>query len=234
MPTAPVTRGKLVQRALQRANTSGYADASSEVPQLVDTSLAKMHNMLVALYEDYYLKKGTFQIVANQSVYPLPVDFMKERQVFYEDSSTFRIPLRRIPISDLTNVPISITYQAIPVGYVIYGNVMEIFPKPANSQLNKVHFFYVPEYTPALNDDSPIEAAVSFGWDEWIVNDVTIQIRNKAMIPAQELVQERAMLEATIKAQAKNRNVGDPPRVVDTGWNGTSPYNNWGNFAITK
>lgn len=232
MGSTPVTRASLVTRVLQRANTSGYAEPLVEVPGLVDVALAKMHNMLVVLYEDYYMKQVNIQIVANQDTYTLPPDLMKLRQVFYQDTSGYRWPLTRIAISDLTNVPISINYSAIPTGYTMFGNSFVIYPKPYNAQTNSVLLFYTPEYAPPLNDNTPIESAVAFGWDEWVVNDCVIQIRNKAMMPAQELMAERQLLEADIKAQAKNRNSGDPPRIRDTGWGGTSPYNRWSQFAI--
>jgi hypothetical protein len=236
MASSPVTRASLITRVAQRANTSGYADVSlnGEVSVLVDLALAKFHNFLVGLYEDFYTKTVGVPIVANQDTYNLPGDFMKERQVFYTDASGYRWPLRRIDIYELTNLPLSVNYASIPTGYSLYNNSLVIFPKPSSTQNNgnSMLLFYIPNYTPPLNDATPIEYQVAFGWDEWVVNDCVIQIRNKAMMPAQELVQERDNIEKHIRHQAKQRNAGDPPRFSDRGWNGSTPMNRWGQFAI--
>ncbi len=236
MATNPVTRASLISRAAQRANTSGYADTSTngEVSQLVDTSLAKLHNLLVGVYEDYFTRIQNIPIVQDQDTYALPQDFMKTRQVFYSDTSGYRYPIRRLDISDLTGFPVSASYQNLPTGYVIMNNSLVVFPKPTQNSgpLNVVTLFYIPVYTPPLNDATPIDYQIAFGWDEWVINDVVIQIRNKAMMPADELVMERANIEQSIRHQAKQRNAGDPPRVRDNGWGGFSPANRFSQFAI--
>ncbi len=236
MATSPVTRASLVSRVVQRANTSGYADSSlnGEVSQLVDTSLAKLHNLLVGVYEDYFTKINTIQISLNTDTYALPSDLMKVRQVFYSDTSGYRYPIRRLEIADLTGLPLSSNFQSLPTGYVIMDHSLVIFPKPTNnaSSLNVITLFYITVYTPPANDATPIDYQIAFGWDEWVVNDVVIQIRNKAMMPADEMVRERMEIEAAIRHQAKERNAGDPPRVRDNGWGGFSPANRWSQFAL--
>lgn len=236
MATSPVTRTTLISRVLQRANTSGYADPSinGEVSQLVDTSLAKLHNMLVGMYEDYFTKVHPIQISLDQDTYALPPDLMKVRQVFYSDTSGYRYPIRRMELADLTGFPISSNYQNLPTGYCILDHSLVLFPKPTQTSgsLNKVTLYYIPTYAPPLNDAQPLDYQIAFGWDEWVVNDCVIQIRNKAMMPADELVRERATIESNIRHEAKQRNAGDPPRVKDTGWGGFSPANRWSQFAI--
>lgn len=110
MATVPVTRATLINRVATRANTSGYADATTsggEVSQLVDLGLAKMHNLLASLYEDYFTARTTVNIVTSQTTYTLPNDLFKLRQVFYKSPTVSfgRYPLRWIPISEQTNIP---------------------------------------------------------------------------------------------------------------------------------
>ena len=234
MSSTPVTRQSLGQRALQRADYQNSQFISAdELNQLVDTSLAKMHNLLVSLWEDYFLAEYDLPIVSNQDQYTLPPDFMKLRQVFYTDTSGYRWPLRRLNPVDLTNLPISINYTNIPAGYVLIGRKIVMFPKPANTELNKLHIFYIPTYSPPVADTQPIEYQVAFGWEEWAVNDIAVQIRNKAMMPSQELLAERENIGAQWMNEAKRRNVGDPPKVKDTGWgtNGLA-YSRFSQFAI--
>jgi hypothetical protein len=201
--------------------------------QLVDTSLAKMHNILIDLWEDYFITQGSLPIQQNQDKYTLPTNFMKLRQVFYTDLSGYRWPMVRMNLIDLTNLPINNNFYNIPGGYVLLGRDIIIFPKPNNTQLNKLDVFYIPTYSPPVSDLAPIEFQVAFGWEEWAVNDIAIQIRNKAMMPSQELLQERDTITAQWTTQARRRNAGDAPRVKDTGWsNGANGYTQWNQYAI--
>lgn len=236
MASTPVTRATLIQRVALRANTSGYADASTiggEVSQLVDVSMAKMHNLLVGLFEDYFIAINDLDIVSGKDTYTLPSDFFKLRQVFFVDvaNNGYQWPIQRREIYDLSNRPISGSYPNVIWAYAMMGNSIVFTPKPQNAQPNKVRLYYIPEYSPPLNDNTPIEYSVAFGWDEWIVNDCVIQIRNKAMMPADEIIAERNDLEKNIRHQAKQRNAGDPQRVRNNGWN-NSAYGRWGSFAI--
>lgn len=239
MGTTPVTRATLIRRVALRANTSGYADATTldgEVSQLVDLALAKMHNLLVGLYEDYFTKRESIPLVNGQSTYSLPNDLMKLRQVFYKDvtSGFGRYPLRWIPISEQTNIPgNAVGYYGLPYGYTIENMSLVIQPIPQNTTtIQHIELVYIPQYVPPLNDNTPIDYQIAFGWDEWVVNDAVVQIRNKAMMPAGEIMAEREKLERDIRHQAKQRNAGDPQRVRDTGWGGKAPYTRYGNFAI--
>lgn len=236
MSASPVTRASLIARVAQRANTSGYADTSlnGEVSQLVDTSLAKLHNLLVGLYEDYFIKIAPINLAAGKDTYPLPQDLFKPRQVFYTDGNGGRYPLRKLDVADLTNLPSTSNYQGLPTGYCILDFNLVLFPKPAGTTggTPQLTLYYVPTYTPPLNDATPLQYQIAFGWDEWVVNDSVIQIRNKAMMPSDELVRERADIELRIRHEAKKRDAGEPPRVRDNGWGGFSPNNRWSPYAI--
>jgi len=235
MASLPVTRASLIARAATRGNTSGYADPSvgGEISGLVDLSLAKLHNILVGYYEDYFTRLGTLDLVNNQDTYNLPPDLFKLRKVFYVDQSGYRWPMRKIEIDELTNVPLTITYYAVPYGYCMLNNQIVVFPKPTNvSTPYQILLFYIPVYIPPANDQQPIDFQIALGWDEWVVNDVVCQIRAKAMMPAEDVRAERDKLEMKIQHQAKQRDAGEPHRVRDTGWGGNQPYTRFGNFAL--
>lgn len=234
MATAPVTRATLIERVARLANTSGYADTSQggEVSQQVDISLAKMHNFLVGLYEDYFSKATSITIVTGQDTYPLPPDLMKPRQVFYTDGSGNRWPLRRVPLAEFSLNTSTTGFVAAPTGYMLLGKNLVITPKPANTEPQTLQLFYIPEYAPEAGDNTPIEYAIAFGWDEWVVYDAVVHIRMKAMMPADDVMAERQRIEVNMAHQAKQRNAGDPARVSDTGWGGRGPWGKLGQFAI--
>jgi hypothetical protein len=238
MASTPVTRASLLTRINQRASTSGYVEQTVELPQLIDTSLGKLHNILAAeLYEDYFQKRVLIPTVANQPRYQIPPDMMKLRAVWYTMPSSGQDPwqaarylLKQI---DTTEESSSSTTTNQPFGYTIEDWSICLSPMPGGTgPFNPLILAYIPTYTPALNDDTPIEYPIAFGWDEWVVNDVVIQIRNKAGMPAAELMAERASFEKQLRVQAKNRNALEPPRVRDTGWRygGSAPP--WGQFSF--
>lgn len=234
MSLATVTRASLGLRAKQRANLE-YSNFISpdELNQLVETSLAKLYNMLVGFYEDYFVKRENIQLVANQADYALPPNYMKLRQVYYRDTNGGEFLMSRYEISDITNFTNSTyAYGTWPVGYCIEDMRLVVYPRPQGNPTSLL-VRYIPQYTPAVSDDQQIKLQFANGWDEWVVNDVAIQIRNKAMMPAQELVQERAILEARLLHEAKNRNAGDAPKVRDTGFTGSRGRRNrfgWGGY----
>lgn len=235
MPSSvsPVTRSTLVTRGRQRADylNSTFIDSTvNEDYNLVDTSLAKMHNILASLYEDYFSALYQTVILANIDTYGLPSDCMKLRQVFYVDSSGYRWPLSRLNVSDLMTLPNTTTYSAPIFGYAYLGANIVITPKPTSAPGGQLLFFYVPQYKPPVSDNEPIEYAMAFGWDEWVVNDVAYQIRLKANEPAEEIFREREKLEAQIREQARHRNAGDPPRVRDTGYGSNGTF--YGQFSV--
>lgn len=236
MASTPVTRASLIARAAQRANTSGYADASAggEISGLVDLSLAKVHNLLVSLYEDYFTSRWLIALINNHDTYALPTNFFKIRQVFYENQSTYRWPLRRMNLADMNNIPMTNYYMNLPVGYALVGSNLQVYPKPSVSAGSpiKLLVYYITQYEPPTSDSTPIDFQVAFGWDEWVVNDVVYQIRTKAMMPADDVLRERMELERKMISQAKHRDASGPARVRNTGWDGVVPYGPWGQFAF--
>lgn len=220
MASTPVTRAALVTRLIQRANTSGYIDSTAEAPQLIDTSLAKCYNWLATTYEDYFVKKAPpYQLTAaGRDTFPIPADFLKAREIFYVTTSGSRYPLVRMNISDLTGTAQTSSYQQPVFGYLVADQDLVIYPRPSQSQTGTIEMWYIPEYTPALNDSVPVFPALAFGWDEWVVLDACIAARLKSMMPVDDLMAERAQLERKILSQMKNRDAGQPYHVKDTGW----------------
>ncbi len=226
MASTPITRAVLKTRIAQRANTSGYvnSEVGGELSQLVDTSLGKLHNLQAELYEDYAMARSHFAVAANQSVYPLPADFLKTRTVHYlTPSSSSPGDLSAASGARLEELDAA-EYQewgsngtGTPRGFVIEGRNLILVPGPSQAGFY-VGMKYIPQYVPAVSDETPIEFGIAFGWDDWVVNDVTIDIRLKAMMPTGDLVARNQAYEERLRIQAKNRNATQPKRVRNTGW----------------
>jgi hypothetical protein len=201
--------------------------------QIVDVSLAKLYNILVGLYEDYFMKHVEIPLVTNKADYELPTDLMKLRTIFYKDQSSFQLPLSRLALTDLLNLPQATIYMNRLIGYFYQGTYVTLYPVPNGTSIPlTIKVYYIPQYTPPLNDNTPIMYQFASGWDEWCVNDIAIQIRNKAMMPAEELVRERADLEAKIIHQARQRDAGQPKRVRDSGFTANPMGTLYSPFAL--
>ena len=230
MSLSTVTRASLGVRALQRANLQ-YSSfiAADELNQLVDTSMAKIYNLLVGLYQDYFVKSQDFTLDSTVQDYALPADYFKSRQMFVRDSSGNQYELQWMELAELLAVQGG-SFNGSPAGYNIIDGRLTVYPVGATMN-GTLRLYYVPEYTPPIDDQAQIKYAVAFGWDEWVVNDLAIQIRNKAMMPANELLQERQLIETRMVHEATNRQAGQPRRVVDKGWSRGTGSRGRGDFS---
>lgn len=240
-----VTRAQLIQRCAQRANTSGYADASAggEIAGLVDVSLAKLYNMFAfELYEDFRVLEKVITLDPAVETYQVPADFVKVRAVFYcqpsaaspQDLSTAaRWPMSRLERSTMTNYTSSMgNIGGLPAGYCLEGQTLTVLPRSAAQNPNFVLLYYIPEYAPPANDATPILYTFAYGWDEFVVNDVCIAIRLKSMMPVAELQQERDSYLERVRRQAKSRNTVSPPQIRNTGWKYGGGAGSGGSFAF--
>jgi hypothetical protein len=231
-----------MQRAAQRANTSGYADPSAggEISGLVDNRLAQLYNTLVAeLYEDFALKRTHFPLVADQRFYPLPTDFMKERRVWLVTPSTpfnietgARWALNRLDPADAYGYN-ALQYSNLLGGYSLEGSTLVCSPTPTSSNSGQyIQLLYIPQYSSPANDNDTINFPLAVGWDEWVVNGVVIDIRAKAMMPFDDIAVLNQQYEGHVRLQAKNRSATSPPRVRRTGWGRGGGGSPWGDFSV--
>lgn len=230
MSLSTVTRASLGARALDRANLkySTFIEPA-ELNQLVDTSMAQLYNILVGLYQDYFVKTRDYTLDGSES-YALPADFFKTRMVVVRDTSGTRYELDWLEMAETANMWDRDLYNGVPTGYNILDGQLKVYPQ-GSVLAGTLRMFYIPEYTPPVSDDEQIKFAIAFGWDEWVVNNLAIQIRNKAMMPAEELVRERGMIEQRMVHEANNRQGGRPRRVSDTGFGRGSYWRGRGDFS---
>lgn len=217
MSLSTVTRASLGARALQRANLE-YSNfiTATELNGLVDVSMAKLYNLLVGLYQDYFVKTATLTLSAGNA-FNLPADFFKTRQCFMVDTGGRRRTIPWMELSETANLSYAGTTVNCAEGYNIIDNTIRVYPENG-TYTDSLILYYVPEYTPPASDTAQIKFAIAFGWDEWVVNDVAVQIGVKAKMPIEETVRERALIEQKLKHEASIRQAGTPRRVANTGF----------------
>lgn len=236
--SAPVTRGQLKTRALERADSlnSGYIDQSpgGELEQLVDTELSKLWNVLTSIDEGY-TEKGPMYLntVAYQRQYLLPADFFKLTAVYYvpqnQPQSGFKFPLRRYTNQEYGSRGNYYNWGPPPIYYRIDGQRAILFdPPPTINQAQVVEFWYCPVFKPPASDSEVLTYFVYPGWEDYIIDGVAANIRIKEETDASVLLQRQQSYSDTLRANAAERDMFMPTRVEDTGWQESGDTNSYG------
>lgn len=222
---------QLRTRALQRADmVNSQFVTTAEVTGLVNVALARLHDLLVTAYEDYYVTVATpFGLTVNKEAYDLVadcgiVDFEKIICVFLTTGSgatLSRFKLRKFRTNELgrLNNPQLIVLNLAPalLWYRCMGNKLYLEPMASGGVSGwNCEVWYVPQAPTLVADSDTTDAGIVNGWDEFIVNEVAINLRLKEESDISGLMARQQVFEQKLEAVAQARDTSDPERVVDT------------------
>lgn len=237
---AQVTLQDLINRALQRTDMVNNAGASNfastaELTYLANAAHARLYDLLVDAYEDYYQSTLTFSLTSGKEYYDLVSDlnmvdgssnptFYKVKNVFLttgSGSSLSRYPLRRFNENELARlnnaVRLPILLSLPTLYWRLEGTRLYFEPIPsATTSGYSVELWYVPQVTKLVNLTDTLDYQTVFGWDEYIVNDMAINLKIKEESDTSALERRQAQFEQKLEAAASNRATSEPARVVDT------------------
>ena len=220
-----VTLAQLRTRCQQRVDmvNSSFA-TTAEINQLINTAGARLHALLVTAYEDYFFKTTTFSLPAAET-YDLSAnvtDLYKIIQVFLtigSGTSLSRFALRRFNANEVPQFGNSAIFPATMILPVVYycvqGGKMYFEPIPTSSNGYSVELWYAPQFTQLVNDTDTLDYSFAFGWEEYIVNDVAINLRLKEESDVSGLIARQNQFEQQLQAIVQNRDVAEASRVVD-------------------
>lgn len=240
---ARVTLVDLQSRALQRVDAvNSQFVSTSELNYLINVGVARLHDILVTAYEDYYSTRKLFSLVAGQEAYDLVTDlglidgsgnplFYKVLELFAVTGSGSNISRQKLKmfnrneLTRLNNPVLTPTYTVFPVlCWRLEGTKLFMEPVPTSAAGFQIELWYVPQITPLVADADTIDYSVVQGWEEYIVNEVAINIRLKEESDVSGLMARQAEFESRVTAAAGNRSLGDAPRVVDVEGNWGYPF----------
>lgn len=229
-----VTLAQLRTRAFQRVDMVNSTFATTaEANQLVNTAGARLHDLLVTSYEDYFQLVKTFSLTANKEAYDLVADlnlvdangnpsFYKVIDIFVTTGSganLSRQKLRRFNTNELSRInnPLLVpTAMPWPVLYYrLVGSKLYFEPIATSTAGYSIELWYAPQFVQLVADADTLDYGVVFGWDEFIVNDVAINLRLKEESDVSALMARQAEFERKVAAGAQNRDSAEPSRVVD-------------------
>lgn len=241
------------QRA-DRVNSPFITD--SELNVYINQSYFELYDMLVTLYEDYYMAVPALLQTTGASVqqYPLP-DGITPFVEYLTGNSFIPKPFYKLlgvdcGLANNTNAWVSLhkfdfisrnryvfpnvtsTYLGVfNLRYRIVGNTIFFIPTPSAGQFMRL--WYVPRLVQLLQDTDLCDGVS--GWTEYIIIDAAIKILQKEEADVSVLAAQKMAMIDRIQSSAMNRDAGAPDTITDnrrmsSGWFGGGP-NGDGSFG---
>lgn len=228
-----VTLGEIRTQAKRRADMEHTEFVTNEGwNEFINQSYAKLYDIIISSYEDYYLKDPLDVTIApGSSTIDLPTDFYKLKGLDYQDglssvSENNWIDVRKFNFKqrNRTNNLNRIVGNNPFRQYRILGDKIHILPKenaPGNYRI-----WYNPPITTLVNDTDEIDGVN--GWEEFIIVDAAIKALAKEESSTTELQKELGDLMTRIKASAETRDISEPNVITDCESNDYLGYDSWG------
>jgi hypothetical protein len=208
------TLATMIRQRTDETNAANLDD-TTELKPWIRASLAQLYEIMVSRWKDWNVASTTLSLLANVESYALPDDCRAINKVYMLYSSgAYREPLPVFTMQDFGRFSNQNLYRSWPAMYRVMRNKLYLTPAPAAAYANVVEVWYTPQFTATVSDDDPIDATLPNGFEEWVVLDVCIKIRDKFRLDATSFKQERAAVEDRLVAGASLR-TGDAPVMVD-------------------
>lgn len=212
------------QRA-DRVNSNFVTDA--EWNSYITQSAFELYDMLVTLYEDYYVASPlVFSTDGSQWQYPLPDGSNYDGapalykllgvDLGLDNSNNAWVTLKKFDFIQRNRYVypnITSTFLGVfNLRYRIVGNTLYFIPVPSGNQV--IRLWYVPKMTQPLLDTDILDGIS--GWTEYIIVDAAIKaLQKEESDPSVLLLQKQALLDR-INSSAMNRDAGQPDTISAT------------------
>lgn len=192
----------------------------AEINTCINASGTELWGILTSKFHDVGLAKSNFTIVANQADYVFttlstPVtDFFRLRGLDLLVSGTTGFqPMEKFELEERR------IYDRFPnfqsgwprYAYRLQGNGFELLPAPASGGTGRI--WYVTTF-PTLTGDASTLDGVN-GWEEFVVVDACLKIRNKMDLPADQFERQKAALVQRIEKEAAQLDASKPMRIKE-------------------
>ena len=235
---AAVTLQDLISRALQRADmvsnagTSNFA-TTAELTYLANAAVARLHDKLVTAYDDQFVLIKNFSLVNGQEQYDLSSDlnlidgsgnptFYKIREIFLTTGSGTTLARYRLRRFNTSELPVLNNALAQPIllnipttMYRLVGTKLFFEPVPSGAGGYNVELWYVPQVVKLVNLTDAVDYQTVFGWDEYVVNEIAINLKLKEETDTGPLQARQQEFERQLDIAIQDRNIGATSRVTD-------------------
>lgn len=207
----------------------------------------ELYDLLITLYEDYYLATPVqFTVNGTQSQYPLPdgnTDFASgldpnttivKAPAFYkllgvdlaiQSASNANVTINKFNFIDRNRFvypnTASTIYGVFNMQYRVMGNNIQFIPTPSSNQ--NIKLWYIPRLTELLKDTDMTTTSIS-GWIRYVIVRAAKYALDKEESSTAHLDAELVWLKQRIEESASNRDAGQTDTISDT----RNTNNGWG------
>lgn len=243
VPTLPgqASLGSIRLQAQQRADrvNSNFVTLA-EWNSYINQSYYELYDLLITVYEDYYIApRLTFSTDGSQ-LYDLPngSNYSGAKALYklygvdlgLDASNNAWVTLKKFDFISRNRYvfpQITSTFMGVfNLQYRMLGSKIMFIPTPSGGQV--VGLWYYPRLTTLLADNDIMDGVS--GWEEYIIVDAAIKALRKEESDTSELQLEKQMLTARINGSAQGRDAGQGDVISDTrtwserwGWTGDGP-----------
>jgi hypothetical protein len=181
----------------------------------LNQSYYELYDLLITLYEDFFLQEPYSFQTDGSDAYDLPDDFYKLMGVDcgLSGSNTSWATLRKFDFIQRNRYvypQMTSTLTGVyDLQYRLMGNQLHFIPTPQASQ--SIRVWYIPKLTQLLKD-TDICSGIS-GWTEYIIVDAAIKAKEKEESDVSVLMAQKMQLLKRINDSAMNRDVGQPDTI---------------------
>jgi hypothetical protein len=195
-----VIQEAMVRLALPTTLTTTTFPKAAEALALVKFSARRLGGIIRRADSDYFLATGSLSTTANQQHVALPSNFSDLRQLSWMRSADERVELKMASVDEMdaaTQTPRA--WDSAPKYRLQGGNIL-FFPEP--SAVYTLSIYYdTGIYVTATSDSIDCQP----GWEEWLVLDVCVRVRQMEEASAADIIAERNKVEYDIVRQATSR-----------------------------
>lgn len=211
-----ITLGEIKTQARQRSdmeNSEFVSDA--ELTAYINASLAELHDLLIASYNDDYVMNEHIFTSNSALQYDLPTDFYKLRGVDVRRGANGQwATVKRFNFNRRNEQQNAYAWNLLGLPYLEYrlvGSKIR-FNRTPDTQL-EFRLFYHPKVAKLVVDADSYDDVNGFA--EYVVVDAAIKMMQKEESDVSVLMAQKEALKQRITAMAANRDANEPASVTD-------------------
>lgn len=237
--TGEISLAQLRLQAMQRADrVNSEFVTTSEWNQYIKQSMFELYDLLVTIYEDYFLATP-IQFTSNGTTFQFPLPDGVTSYINgitltpgYIAPSFYKIMGVDLALQTANNAYVTINkfnfidrnrfvypntastiYGVFNLQYRVLGNIIEFIPTPTAGQ--GIRVWYIPRMTELLADTDTTSFGIN-GWIEYVIVRAAKYALDKEESDTTILTQEIAFLKQRIEESGANRDAGQPDKISDT------------------
>jgi hypothetical protein len=188
-----------VRLGLPTVSSSSFFGTANSL-NLAKFSARRLSGIIRRLDSDYFLTTGSLSTTAGQNAVALPTNFSDLRQLSWMRGTNERVPLDMAGPDDWDATSEDAKAWDSAPRYRIQGGNVLLYPKP-NAIYTLSIYYDTGIYVTATSDSISCQP----GWDEWMVLDICVRVRQMEEVSAADFLAERNKVEADIVSQALTR-----------------------------